>query len=200
MSNNYNFTSVQKQTSQLDCQFDAPLIKDFVVEVPSDLTRLDHNYPNKLIWVASEKAFYYLRDDSPFDGSVVTHWRKHGSAATISPYDSNKEYLPGECVYIQKKIYSAKTTVPAGQMPPNDNYWECIAGEIVSQKITITGDTTIDTVMDNPIVQVYDNNNMLVDCCVEILTTIGAYGFRKVKVSFESDGETTSFSGYVIIK
>lgn len=196
----FNFTKIQKQTSQLDCQFSAPLIKGFVVNDITELTKLEHNYPNKLVWVASEKSFYYLRDDSNYDGSQVSHWKKHGSSATITPYDRNREYLSGECVYYQKKIYAAKTNVPIGNTPPNDTYWDCIAGEITSQLISISGDTVLDIAVDNPIIQVYNNNNQMVDCCIEKTQVLSSYGYNKFKVSFESDSQTTSFSGYVIVK
>lgn len=197
----YNFTNIQKQTSQLDCQFSAPLVKDFVVETTAGLTNLSHNYPNKLVWVANEKSFYYLRDDSVLDGSQLSHWRKHGSSAKIEPYDSTKEYLPGECVYNQKKIYSAITNVPVNTAPPNVIYWECIAGDITSQCINITGDTIIEPIIDNPIIQVYDNNDIMVDCCVQKLNSIGQYGYNNFKISFEVDAQQdNNFTGYVIVK
>lgn len=191
----YIFEYTQNQTSQLDCKFEAPLVKGSIVETANDLITLEYNYPNKLVWVAEEKEFYFLRDDQPLDGSQLSHWRKRGGTASITPYDNAKTYLSGECVHYQRKIYSAMTDVPINTYPTDDTYWECIAGEIVSMKVDITGGTTIDTPeIDYPTAHVYDTNNMLVDCVVEMVTK------NKIRLIFEVDSQETDFNGYVIIK
>jgi len=66
-------------------------------------------------------------------------------SSSLSVWDSGKSYREGELVIIQNETYIAKVTVPAGQTPPNSNYWTSLSDAATQLKVPIRMVPSIDT-------------------------------------------------------
>jgi hypothetical protein len=119
----------QPQLAQLECKFKGPLEKGSLVEFVSDLINLntEFHYQHKRIWVKSDKCNYYLDNG---DGTELINWKKDSVRVIITPYIPGNTFQPGDCVYQNGKIYTAKISVPIDHSPSDyDTHWLCVAGE-----------------------------------------------------------------------
>jgi hypothetical protein len=150
-------TTPQPQISQLEITFAGPLVKDSYVETPNDLTSFNvtTNYEQKLVWVKSTRAFWYI---SSGDGSLLSHWTQLVGAMTIEAYDPAQSagYPEGSIVYQNGKIYKAIQDAPFGVPPTNGAYWLAIAGENVTYRFVFSNLSTWTVVTDvkNPFFEV----------------------------------------------
>ena len=65
-------------------------------------------------------------------------------SSSLSVWDSGKSYREGELVIIQNETYIAKVTVPAGETPPNSNYWTSLSDAATQLKVPIRMVPSID--------------------------------------------------------
>lgn len=133
---------IQPQFVQLELNFKGPLINDMQVDNVDDLIALNinYNYEHKLVWVKNVENYYYLINGN---GSLLSHWKKLSQKLTIEQYQ-NKEYLSGEIVYLNNKIYLAKQDIPLNINPlDNLNYWEIIVGEIQTTRLMINNQNSL---------------------------------------------------------
>lgn len=150
---------IQPQFVQLELNFKGPLIKDMQVDNINDLITLNinYNYEHKLVWVKNDENYYYLINGN---GSLLSHWKKLSQKLTIEQYQ-NKEYLSGEIVYLNNKIYLAKQDVPIN-INPLDNllYWEIIVGEIQTTRLMINNQNSliIYTSIVNPYFEIFEGS------------------------------------------
>lgn len=124
-----SITEPQPQIAQLECLFKGPLTTGSVVELFEDLILIpvDYNYEHKRIWVKEHKCNYYLDNGT---GSELINWKKESVRIVITHYLTTELYQPGECVYQNGKIYTAKINVPEDHNPSDyDDFWLCISGE-----------------------------------------------------------------------
>ena len=79
-----------------------------------------------------------LPSNSPSSGNSET------PSSVLSVWNSGKGYLSGELVILTSKTYLAKTTVPAGQTPPNSNFWVSLSEVATQLKVPINVVPNID--------------------------------------------------------
>ncbi len=119
----------QPQLAQLECKFLGPLEKGSMVQFVADLTTLDnaYHYEHKRVWVKADKCNYYLDNGN---GTELINWKKDSVRVVIGPYIPSNTYQPGDCVYQNGKIYTAKVQTPIDHSPADfSDYWLCVAGE-----------------------------------------------------------------------
>lgn len=143
---------IQPQYVQLDLKFKGPLVSDMQVNNVNDLITLNinYNYSHKLVWVKNAESYYYLIDGN---GSLLSHWKKFSQKVTLEGYQSNKEYVFGDIVYYNNKLYIAKENVDINKNPTDNlNLWQIIVGDIQTSRIMINNQSTmiIYTSITNP--------------------------------------------------
>lgn len=134
---------IQPQYVQLDLKFKGPLISDMQVNNVNDLISLNinYNYVHKLVWVKNSEAMYYLIDGN---GSLLSHWKKFSQKLTIEQYQSNKEYVQGDIVYLNNKLYLALQNVPINTSPSDNlTYWQIIVGDIQTVRLMFNNQSSI---------------------------------------------------------
>lgn len=147
---------VQPQLAQLECLFNAPLVKDSQVNTFNDLLNLKAQfaYKHKIVWVIDEKCNYFLNDG---DGTVATNWERIKARAVIGLYNPLQDYLISEAVYLSGKIYVARQTVPEQTSPLNEpDYWLCISGETITYRYIFQEVSSVIfyTEVRNPVIEV----------------------------------------------
>lgn len=148
--------NTQQQLIQLELKFAGPLVYDSIVESVNDLIALDTNYAykHKMVWVREKQAYYYIEGN--LDGSQINHWKEFSTKLTIEEYSSTKNYLLGDIVYFQNKLY--RSTQPViGINPISDKTkWYSLSGEIITQRFTFENESEFKfrTNIPNPIFKV----------------------------------------------
>jgi hypothetical protein len=133
----------QPQLAQLEVLFSGPLVKDSLVGAISDLIELDvnYNYSHRLVWVKEAATFYYLDNGT---GSELSNWIKLSSRVVITKYSATSTYQTGDCVFLNRKIYSAIQAVPVGYNPLDyEDYWLCITGESETYRYLFTTKSSV---------------------------------------------------------
>ena len=149
---------IQPQYVQLDLKFKGPLVSDSQVNNINDLIALNinYNYPHKLVWVKSAECYYYLIDGN---GSLLSHWKKFTQKVTIEQYQSNKEYVQGDIVYDNNRLFQAINNVPVNSNPADNLIlWKIIVGDIQTARLMINNQSSIIiyTNITNPFFQVVE--------------------------------------------
>lgn len=136
--------NIQPQVAQLQLLFPGPLVKDSILATKNDLTLLDikYNYSNKLIWIADEKTFYYLKDN--VDGSDIDHWQRIVSGSSIPEWVLTQSYSPNTCVHHNFNIYVALTEVPANTPIDSAIHWQLVTGVNPIVQYTFTNSTAFE--------------------------------------------------------
>ena len=89
--------------------------------------------------LSTETILASLPSSSPSSGSTVS------ISSGPSVWDIGKGYLSGELVILNNKTYLAMTTVPAGQTPPNSNFWVSLSEAATQLNVPINVVPNIDT-------------------------------------------------------
>lgn len=134
---------VQPHYVQLDLKFKGPLVSDAQVNAVNDLITLNvnYNYSHKIVWVKNAESFYYLIDGN---GSLLSHWKKLAQKLTLESYQSNKEYVQGDIVYLNNKLYLATQTVSINTNPiDNLTHWQIIVGDIQTVRYMVNNQSSI---------------------------------------------------------
>lgn len=100
--------------SKFNAPFDTKLhVDNLAAAVASDT---DYNFPNMVIFVKNEKAFYYLKDGAL--GNATNHWQKMGdSSAMFNPWVATKIYAVGETAAVGTNMFICIATTAVGESP-----------------------------------------------------------------------------------
>ena len=134
---------IQPHYVQLDLKFKGPLVSDMQVNTVNDLITLNinYNYLHKLVWVKNTESYYYLIDGN---GSLLSHWKKFSQKVTLDIYQSNKEYVLGDIVYLNNKLFQAKGDIPVNTNPSDNlNLWQVIVGDVQSIRLMVNNQSSI---------------------------------------------------------
>ncbi|AFF28096.1 gp98 [Sphingomonas phage PAU] len=173
--------------AQLEVTVAAPPIYGSQVANMSELTTIaaKNAYLHKVVWVISEKGYYYL---SAGNGTNLNQWLPV-SIGGILEYQ-NKVYQKGEGVIQNSKVYIALDNIGLGEDPVNaPTKWLSISDvRFNKQSFTNVTEVTVTTPYDNPSVHVYDENDNEVSAFVNVSNGI-------VKLDL-----FPALTGYVIVK
>lgn len=223
MNPNTQIRQTQPQLAQLELMFCGPLLKDAQVSTFNDLLTLPnkYHYEHKLIWVKSDKSFYYLANG---DGTASQNWQKQVGRVVIVKYSAAESYQQDDTVYLSGKIYKAKQNVPIGTTPlDNEAYWLCIAGETETYRYIFDNKSSVlvYTEIRNPSFQVIvgtfllDGNGIptigpdglvilqnqeIVDATVIKRDDLSPDNGIPYEIQFESEGALTALTGAINIK
>lgn len=209
--------------AQLELMFNGPLTKDAQVATFNDLLTLPnkYHYEHKLVWVKSDKSFYYL---AAGDGTAPQNWQKQVGRVVIVKYLPTESYQQDDTVYLSGKIYKAKQNVPIGTTPlDNEAYWLCIAGETETYRYIFSDKSSVlvYTEIRNPTFQVIigtfvlDGNGIptigtdglvilqnqeIIDATVIKRDDLSPDNGIPYEIQFEADGEPFALTGVINIK
>lgn len=149
---------IQPQLVQLELKFKGPIASEMQVSTVNDLITLNinYNYNHKLVWVKSAECYYYLIDGN---GSLLSHWKKFSQKLTIEQYQTNKEYIQGDIVYLNNKLFLALSNIGANLNPvDNNNLWQIIVGDIQTVRLMFNNQSSliIYTSIVNPFFQIIE--------------------------------------------
>lgn len=183
------------QLSQLDIKFCGPLWADMQVNNLSELDNIQFKFDGKLVWVKSENTWYYWC-------AAHTTWEKQDSRSTITVYDLNKTYLPGECVFLDGKIYSALQEIGVAEAPTNTYdtpKWLCISGVTASECIVFDNMSVVEfaTKIVPPLFDIWVTSEDGQEHIMVPPTQIDEHNYR---IEFYEDRELVRKSGYIYIK
>ncbi len=120
----------------------------------------DYNYPNMVIFVKNEKAFYYLKDGAL--GNATTHWQKMGdSSAMFNPWVSTKIYAVGETAAVGTNMFICIATTAVGESPStHPNKWLNVgATSKFTQSYTNQTTVTVNHAIPNATCHVYNSSD-----------------------------------------
>lgn len=154
------YPEIQPQVVQLELLYNAPLIKDAMVERFEDLLLLKnkYHYQHKRIWVKEQAAEYYLDNG---DGTQATNWKKSIGRMIVQQWSEHEVYQEGDVVVLNLKLYYALKDVEPGNSPlSNEDLWGVVTGEIETYRYTFqnVSSVIIYTEIKNPIFQIIKGN------------------------------------------
>lgn len=151
----------------------------------------DYNYPNMVIFVKNEKAFYYLKDGAI--GNATNHWQKMAdSSAMFYPWDNSKIYAVGETAAVGTNMFICIATTAVGESPAtHPSKWLAVgATSKFTQSYTNQTTITVNHSIPNATCHVYDSSNG---------TEIGVLITRVSPNQFKIDSNQNT-SGLIIIE
>lgn len=180
-----------KKTYPINAQIEViasePPIYGMQVQNLIELTTLSskNSYLHKIVWVISEKIYYYL---SSGNGTNLNQWLPVNIGG-IFEYQ-NKTYQKGESVIVGSKVYIALDNILEGQDPINSpDLWLVISEvKFTKQNFENSTEVTITTPYDNPTVIVYNMDDEIISAFITVnggIVNINVY---------------PQLSGYVIVK
>lgn len=208
MATTINGKTATPQLSQLEIMFKGPLWVDMQVGKVEDLQSIKQLYINKLVWVNDEQTWYYYygMETNVVEGITtnVHRWEKQSSRSTITVYDKEKEYLEGDAVFCDGKIYSALMSIKKYEtpllpyIPPK---WLCIAGNTITRTFIFSNVSAvvISTDIENPMFYTYIKDKVT---NIEHLATVSFEKLSEKEYRFEfyENGVLTPQSGSIVHK
>lgn len=195
------------QLHQIEVMFKGPLWKDMQVSSVSDLQNVKRLFKNKLVWVNDENTWYYYVgevQEVQEDGTIIKkqRWEKQ-DMSNITVYDKEKHYMPGECVFLNGKIYLALVEIFPGETPLESydpEKWLCISGETITKTFVFsnTSAVVIETDIENPMFQIFltDDN----ETYYQIESSFEKISDSEYRFEFYENGELVEKTGYIIHK
>lgn len=208
MASTINGKTATPQLSQLEIMFKGPLWTDMQVGTVEDLQSVKQLYVNKLVWVCSEQTWYYYYGEvtDVVEGieTKIKRWEKQSSRSTITVYEPDKEYLKGDAVFCEGKIYSALMPIKKGETPLlsyDPPKWLCIAGNTITRTFIFSNVSaaTIETDIENPLFNVYIKDPVSGE--YELVTTsFEKLSEKEYRFEFYENGVIAPQTGYIVHK
>lgn len=149
------------------------------------VTGAKNSYLHKVVWVISEKGYYYL---SSGNGTNLNQWLPV-DIGSILEYQ-NKPYPLGSAVIVNGKVFVSISPVATGEDPINHPLkWLALSTiRFEKQSFANVDEITVITPYQNPTVQVFDNDGNEISAFININTGV-------VKVDL-----FPPTSGFIIVK
>lgn len=138
----------------------SPLDDKSTVDTLANLIARDTRWfwTNMLVWVSSEKKFYYKKDGAV--GNQLIDWQAlETTNVKFIPYDNGTPYLLGSCVSVGTAMYISTANTSAGEDPINvPSKWLSVGGAKFYEMVFVAQTSlTITHSIERPIFSLWDN-------------------------------------------
>lgn len=89
---------------QIRNEFPGPALADMMVPTLEALADTKYNYFHKIVWVISERSWYYIWRELPANGIIphsdyMNYWKRVTQNASIPEWKNGVVYFYGDCVF-----------------------------------------------------------------------------------------------------